>query len=76
MFSLALTMNVLLWVERIGGRGTVVGAIIGALVFVELQSLDYQTFFRFLGIWQWASCFCLLFSLRRKEFIHSFSEVY
>jgi branched-chain amino acid transport system permease protein len=37
MFSLPLTMNVLLWVG-IGGRGTVVGAVIGALVFVELQS--------------------------------------
>ena len=37
MFSLPLTMNVLLWVG-IGGRGTVVGAITGALVFVELQS--------------------------------------
>jgi branched-chain amino acid transport system permease protein len=37
MFSLPLTMNVLLWVG-IGGRGTVVGGITGALVFVELQS--------------------------------------
>jgi branched-chain amino acid transport system permease protein len=37
MFSLPLTMNVLLWVG-VGGRGTVVGAIVGAIVFVELQS--------------------------------------